>query len=200
MRIGFCGAHRTGKSTLARIIAEQLGIHFHVTNISQAPIWKETQTSPSDIVTFAERLKIQFGLLDYLKEQYEKAEKAFVADRTPLDLLGYLFASLDHTCSDLWSNATRSYVDKVIDLTQKHFDKIFLVQPGIPVVPEVGKEGEVFLGDIYRTAINNNMLAFGVNYLENFHIIPSQIINLEDRIRYILEKLKSLRISKLQDL
>jgi hypothetical protein len=193
MRIGFCGAHRTGKSTLARIIADQLGIHFLVTNVSQAPIWKETQTSPSDIVVFSERLKIQFGLLDYLRGQYEKAEKAFVADRTPLDLLGYLFAFLDHTCSNLWSNATRSYVDEVIDLAQKHFDKIFLVQPGIPVVPEVGKEGEIFLGDIYRTAINNNILAFGVNYLhpEKFHVIPLQMINLEDRVRYVMEKLNS---------
>jgi hypothetical protein len=193
MRIGFCGAHRTGKSTLARIIAEQLGIHFLVTNVSQAPIWKETQTSPSDIVVFSERLKIQFGLLDYLRGQYEKAEKAFVADRTPLDLLGYLFAFLDHTCSDLWSDATRSYVSKVIDLAQKHFDKIFLIQPGIPVVPEVGKEGEIFLGDIYRTAINNNILAFGVNHMqpEKFHIIPLQMINLEDRVRYVMEKLNS---------
>jgi hypothetical protein len=193
MRIGFCGAHRTGKSTLARIIAEQLGIHFLVTSVSQAPIWKETQTSPSDIVVFSERLKIQFGLLDYLRGQYEKAEKAFVADRTPLDLLGYLFASVDHTCSDLWSNATRSYVNEVIDLAQKHFDKIFLVQPGIPVVPEVGKEGEIFLGDIYRTAINNNILAFGINYLppEKFHIIPLQMTNLEDRVRHVVEKLNS---------
>lgn len=191
-RIGFAGAHRTGKTTLAEYVAQELGIRFHATNIADAPVWKEIHSSPSDQFTFAERLEIQHRLLDYMEKQLEaNDEKAFVTDRTPLDLLGYLFANVDSTCSDLWADSARSLVSRAIRLADKHFDRIFLVQPAISTADSSGKRGKVYMSGIYQTAINNNILAFGFNYLhpDKFVVVPASAMKFEDPVAYVVKRI-----------
>jgi hypothetical protein len=190
MRIGFTGAHRTGKTTLAKDIADSLKIKFYPTKVSEAPIWKAIRSSPSDSFTFAERLEIQSHLAHYLDGQYGNIkEKAYVVDRTPLDILGYLFANLDSTCSDLWTAKTRSLIEQVIESCEKNFSKIFLVQPGIHVRDDDGKSGKTFMSYPYQLAISNNILAFGHKYLGDgkFIVIPEEMTSLDERVRYALD-------------
>jgi hypothetical protein len=191
MKIGFSGSHRTGKTTLARSVAQELGVAMLETSVSSAPIWNQIHVSPSEQFTFAERLEVQHRLMEYLEKRYANAtEKNFIADRTPLDLLGYLFANVDNTCSDLWTESARSLIEKAYSLVTRHFDKIFLVQPGIPAVSDTGKSGKVFMSAIYQTAINNNIMAFGINYADpsKFIIIPANIIDFNERVEYVLER------------
>lgn len=192
MRIGFAGAHRTGKSTLAKAVAYELGYTALVTSVSNAPIWGQIHVPPSEQFTFAERLEVQHHLMEYLEKQYASTtEKNFVADRTPLDLLGYLFANVDSTCSNLWADSTRTLVREAIFSITRHFDKIFLVQPGIPATVDVGKGGKVFMSSIYQTALNNNIMAFGINYIDplKFVIIPTNILKHDDRVEYTLARI-----------
>jgi hypothetical protein len=190
MKIGFAGAHRTGKTTLAKEVAKSTGIRFFETNVSQAPVWKEIHASPSDSFTFSERVEIQHRLMDYLGYQYAaQTEEAYVVDRTPLDILGYLFANLDHTCSNLWSDSAKSLITRSIYLVDNFFDRIFLVQPGIQTVVESGKTGKVFLSWSYQIAINNNIMAFGINHFDSkkFVIIPQNVLELEKRLRFVID-------------
>jgi hypothetical protein len=190
MRIGFSGAHRTGKTTLAKNVADSLKIEFHPTKVSEAPIWKAIRSSPSNHFTFAERLEIQKHLANYLDGQYGNIkEKAYVVDRTPLDVLGYLFANLDSTCSNLWSAQTRSLIEQAIESCEKYFSKIFLIQPGIPTIDDEGKSGKTFMSYPYQVAINNNILAFGYKYLgdEKFVVIPEKMTSNDERVRYALD-------------
>lgn len=192
MRIGITGAHRTGKSTLAKAVAYELGYAALLTSVSNAPIWEQLHVQPSEQFTFAERLEIQRHLMEYLEKQYASTtEKNFVADRTPLDLLGYLFANVDSTCSDLWADSARALIGKAIFTVTRYFDKIFLVQPGIPAIVDAGKSGKVFMSSIYQTALNNNIMAFGINYIDpsKFIIIPSNILKHDSRVGYILERI-----------
>jgi hypothetical protein len=190
MRIGFAGAHRTGKTTLAKDVADSLKIKFYPTKVSEALIWGVIRSGPSDQFTFAERLEIQKHLANYLDGQYGNIkEKAYVVDRTPLDILGYLFANMDSTCSDLWSAKTRSLIEQAIDSCEKHFSKIFLVQPGISTIDDEGKRGKTFMSYPYQVAINNNILAFGHKYLgdEKFVVIPEEMTSNDDRVRFALD-------------
>lgn len=67
MIIGLLGAHRTGKTTLAKATAEASGIRFMQVQLSEAQRILGFDSSKQDY-TFKERRQIQEGLLNYMAE------------------------------------------------------------------------------------------------------------------------------------
>ena len=194
MRIGIAGAHRVGKTTLGLALAEHLGVPFVETHVSRAKIWEETGIIPSDSVTFAERVRLQRALMRHLREVFDEVrdcEEGWVADRTYLDLLGYLFANVDATCSNLWSEEVAKLVADARRLTLKTFDKILLVQPAIPVLTDANKCGKVYVSNPYREAINNHVLAYGLKTMPvgDFYAIAEDVLSVDDRLDYIIRRL-----------
>lgn len=194
MRIGLAGAHRVGKTTLGLALAEHLGVPFVETHVSRAKIWDETGIAPSDSVTFAERVRLQRALVRHLKEVFDEVKgckEGWVADRTYLDLLGYLFANVDATCSNLWSSEVAELVADVRELTAETFDKIVLLQPAIPVQTVTNKCGKVYVSNPYREAINNHVLAYGLKTMPagSFFAIAEDVLSVEDRLDYIIRRI-----------
>lgn len=139
MMIGLCGAHRTGKTTLARLYAKQAGIEFVETSVSA--INKELGFDLTKEHTFAERLDQQYTILERVDAIYARhAGKTVIVDRTPLDMISYTMAeAINNRVSDEDQDRFAQYVQKCFDITNKRFGVVVLVQPGIEITDADGK-------------------------------------------------------------
>lgn len=138
--IGLLGAHRVGKTSLARKFAAMFGYAFMETSVSG--IFKELGRDPADTFTFTERLDIQEKILQRLDKTYDEAsaDGLVIVDRTPLDLLGYTMAeAIGDSVSEADQARFKEYMEKCFDVTNRRFSTVILVQSGIPLVHEPGK-------------------------------------------------------------
>lgn len=98
MKISFCGASGTGKTTLATYVADALGIPLNpigARSVSEAMGYKtpyEVDTVPGARAEFQRRLITE-------KIAWERARDHFVTDRTPLDNITYTVMH-DHKAID----------------------------------------------------------------------------------------------------
>jgi hypothetical protein len=139
MMVGLCGAHRTGKTTLARMYAKEAGIEFIETSVSA--INKELGFDLSKEHPFAERLSQQKMILDRVDEIYARhSGKKCIVDRTPLDMIAYTMAEAIHErVSPDDQEDFAQYVQKCFDIANKRFGVVVLVQPGIEIKDAEGK-------------------------------------------------------------
>lgn len=196
-RLGFAGAHRTGKSTMARSLSlnfmPQDGIiyEFVPAHVSKAPVWAECHMTPSEQLTFAERVVLQQGILDHMKTIYQQAPAYAVYDRTPIDFVGYLMANVDTTCSNLFTSQVERFIGDCIRLTMQANDKIIIIQPAIKAEEDAGKTGKTFLSKPYQMAVNNHIIATCVKYLsqDKYLIVPDHIVETDARLEFIRNNL-----------
>ena len=187
MIVGLLGAHRTGKTTLAKATAEASGIRFMQVQLSEAQRILGFDSSKQDYA-FKERRQIQEGLLNYMAELLAaSANGNVIYDRTPLDLIGYTVSLansnvLDHD-DELW---LQKFIADCHALTNHYFHKVFLVQPGIPLeyspksaAPQPGYVNHlnyIYLGVVYE-----------LNMRTTAYVIPVWITDLDQRINFILK-------------
>jgi len=138
MSIGLVGAHRTGKSTLARSYAEKNGIEFLETRTSA--VFERMGVSPKEDYTFRVRLQIQEEILADAVRLYATAGADWISDRTPIDMLAYTLAdvqraNLNHEDSE----RLQRYIASCFRTANMYFSTLILVQPGIKIVEEEGK-------------------------------------------------------------
>ena len=125
------GAHRSGKSTLARLTAEKMGIHFHISNASA--VMREKGINMVADMSAEERLMAQNILLDIYLEQLGAAPRPAITDRSPLDMAAYMMAEVGmHSGEPEFGEAVKSYVERCLAATEEHFDSLVLVNP-LPV-------------------------------------------------------------------
>lgn len=196
-RIGIAGAHRTGKSTLARTLSLNLNsstgnmLEFVPTHVSDAMIWRSSNISPSDNLTFAERVILQQGILDHMQVVNAGAPDFAIFDRTPIDFVGYLMANIDTTCSNLFTSHVERFIADCLRLTSQSIDKIVILQPAIDVKPDACKTGKTYLSKPYQMAVNNHVIATCVKYIspDRYMIVPEHVMSTDDRLDFILDNL-----------
>lgn len=141
-RIGLTGAHRVGKSTLAEVLAKDIKAEYTPVGISDMQAAYGYDSSKQDY-PWEERKKIQelllrefsgqlLGLRVYRAEPVSKPTK--VTDRTPLDLVGYAMWSFPENPTKEDNAWLENYIQLCIELTNRNYRGIALVQPGIPLV------------------------------------------------------------------
>lgn len=87
IRLAFCGASGTGKSTLAQHVAESFNVPLNP--IGSRSVSKAMgYASPYDVDAAGQRAEFQRRLLAN-KVLWERTHDAFVTDRTPFDNLAY---------------------------------------------------------------------------------------------------------------
>lgn len=86
------GAHRSGKTTTARAIADRMGIDFLETRVGD--VFKAMGIDPKADLPFEKRLTVQHEILVTLEGQYALRTRPFIADRSPLDVVGYTMADI----------------------------------------------------------------------------------------------------------
>ena len=141
-RIGLTGAHRVGKSTLAEVLAKDTKAKYAPVGISDMQAAYGYDSSKQDY-PWEERKKIQelllrefsghlLGLRIYRAESLRGLLK--ITDRTPLDLVGYAMWSLPENPTKEDTAWLENYIQLCIELTNRNYRGIALVQPGIPLV------------------------------------------------------------------
>lgn len=180
--IGLAGAHRTGKTTLARAYAKKRGLEFVETSASQ--VFRDMGLDPAAALDFSTRLRVQEEILarfDALYATHMRTDMA-ITDRTPLDMLAYTLAdATGDVVGDEDQARLERYVRKCFEVTNKRFGVLVVVQPGIALVAE---EGKAALNNAYIEHLNSLILGLSVDErLKSAHFyIPRSTMDLGDRI------------------
>lgn len=181
-KIGLCGSHRTGKTTLAKAVAEHLNIPFIQTNTSQ--VFHDHGLKPSSPMDFKTRLWIQHKVVDAGQKVWESRQGDFITDRTPIDMMAYTLCDVQGTTQvDFY--ALKRYMTHCFQVTNRLFSSLIIIQPGIPLVYETGKAA---LNEAYMEHLN--VMIIGLCSQERstcpFFILQRDIVDLQDRIDTIL--------------
>ena len=138
MRIGICGAHRTGKTTLARALAESTGLTLMDAGVSA--VFRELGLEPSRTLSFADRMRVQDAILAKYLNLMAGAENVII-DRTPIDFIGYLLADLnqDHYQEEGASQWVVGYIERCLEAARRTMSFVIFVSPGIPLEMAEGK-------------------------------------------------------------
>jgi len=182
--IGLSGAHRTGKSTIAKKLAEDRGWTY-VESIAGGLV-KEMGLDVS-VMTWEDRIRYQTALFNQFKAFYEAQTEPFIADRTPLDLATYLLMDLPPVNHPTVMEYVNKYVQGCLRMTQQYHVIVGLVQPGIPYVEEPDKpvfdsaRQEKF-NFICRGLISDDRMS-----IDRF-VVPRDITDFEERVDYIAEE------------
>jgi len=188
VKLGLCGAHRTGKTTLAAEFAKQQNVAFVRTTTSE--VFAQHNLDPAKPMDFATRLWIQHKVLDAAEAIWQAQTSDFVTDRTPLDMLAYTLADVKgDTVVDM--DELDQYMLRCFESTERFFDRLVLIQPGIPLVFEPGKAA---LNEAYIEALNT--IITGLMYDERQELdadtMPRPIIDLQERVDFLRDDLEWL--------
>ncbi|AFY73371.1 AAA+ family ATPase [Synechococcus sp. PCC 7502] len=183
MNLGLCGGHRTGKTTLAQAIAQHKNIPFVKTDTSG--VFRKYGLDPALPMDFGTRLNIQHRVLEAAIAIWEQEENFFISDRTPIDMMAYTIGDIQGK-TEVNFGELEDYLNLCFDATNKFFGKLVIIQPGIPLVYEVGKAA---LNQAYIEHIN--ILVMGLcsdRRLQSKTVcLDRQITNLDERIKAVLE-------------
>lgn len=192
-RIGFSGAHRTGKTSTALEVAKKLGIEYVDAKVSASNIWHSFK--PSDNMTFGERIEVQEILLCEMEKNLSRfsSKPSFVTDRSPIDVLAYLQANIDNTCSHIFDTRCQTFINRCIELSREYFTHFVVIPPSIPFSGEVNKSGKVYNSKTYQESLTNIIIGAYYRYFPQLQasgektliVVPDEICNLNSRIEFI---------------
>lgn len=184
-KIGLCGAHRSGKTTLAKSLAVRLNFDFLQT--SATSVFAKLGLDPKDNLNFNDRFRVQLAILNEFILLWSNCEGNYVSDRTPLDLLAYFLADLRGD-SEIKPSQLNFYTDSCFDACEKYFSNLILVQPGIPLIYEPGKAA-MNIGYIeHLNVIMTGLLQQSPIESSGKLIIPRSILLLDERVNLIFNK------------
>ena len=188
--LGLVGAHRTGKTTLANILSNDILSKIPI-SISEMQAEIGYDSAKQDY-TFAERVEIQEHLLISFKKKLNSFTGlplrtkicTRVSERTPLDLIGYATVNLPDSPTQDQLDWLNSYADACIRLTNKFYHRIVLVQPGIEYVPcKTSAQEDLIepLNAVYlHTILKSDLTVKSM-------ILDRKVTDLDTRIKYIKE-------------
>lgn len=181
--LGLCGAHRTGKTTLANAIATRLDMPFVRTTTSQ--VFEKLGLDPAAPMDFKTRLFVQNHVLAAAEQVWQSSPTPFVSDRTPIDMIAYTLGDIQGK-TEVDFDLLSQYIDRCFDSTNQFFQNLAIVQPGIPLVYE---EGKAALNAAYIEHINVLVIGLCGDRRLKAHIFCNDrsAIHLEVRIQNILE-------------
>lgn len=127
--LALAGAHRSGKTTLARALAAAAKVEFLETKVSG--VFANLGIDPKADLPFDQRLFVQNEILRSLEVQYAlRKGSVFIADRSPLDVLGYTMAEIRRdTLDDAGRERVYDHVRYATKIIKDNLHGIALVRP-----------------------------------------------------------------------
>ena len=200
--IGLCGAHRTGKSFLAKTWAEHAGYTYVDANVSG--VLRSNGFDPATIQSngiyefFVAQNIVREHLIE-IAEEYSRKKEVYVIDRTPLDALAYTRCYMNAEMfgfvkefeekrkESFFRNWMTEYAKECYAAIAYLFSMTVLVQPGIAIKEDAKSAlaDELFL-DHLNTLIKGDIATILENYqnslVPNIFVINRGIIDIDDRI------------------
>jgi hypothetical protein len=180
--LGICGAHRTGKTTLAIALSQKLGIPF--VSIDASSVFLQHGYHPSQSFDVRTRLFLQEKILEQAESiWFEVDESSFICDRTPIDMAAYMLTDVSNSELDQHTqDEIMSYLGECFRITKQYFDKLVLVPPAIPFIPAHDKAAinEPLIFKLHY-GISGMLSALDVDYRK----LPNDCIELSDRVEFV---------------
>lgn len=186
--IGYCGAHRTGKTTTGKALSEKTGIPMSVTQTSK--VFKELGFNPANNLVLSDRLLVQHATLDSATKMWDLFINPFITDRTPIDMIAYTLASVkQEELTPELDVQLQDYIRRCIMTTEKYFNVIFQINPVIPIVEEFGKAA-TWKTHIDHIALLVNGLTGSEHFYDvNIHVIPDTIVTIDERVEFCQKRI-----------
>ncbi len=183
LKIGLCGSHRTGKTTLAKEISFKTGMPFVKTSTSE--VFEQSGLHPAEPMDFKTRIWIQHQVIDAAERVWQAEQGSFVTDRTPVDMIAYTLGDIQGT-TEADFNELKNYMDHCFEVTNKYFTRLAVIQPAIPLVFEKGKAK---LNRAYMEHLNTVIMGLcSDERLERPSLIVKRsITDIGDRVREVIE-------------
>lgn len=137
--IGLTGAHRVGKTTLAKQFSASMGIPYVDMSFSNAILDKMGLTSLEQINSLDQRLDYQLRRMELTEKALTGWKEPIITDRTPLDVAAYTMADFGQLMSAKQMELAEELVSEAHRITNARFRVMLLVYPGIPYIAEPGK-------------------------------------------------------------
>lgn len=129
MLFGLTGSAGTGKTTLAKRIAEDLGIEYMPASVTETA--KKYGFNSVGVLSLQQRMKLQEKLLEDHIQMVCKADRPLIVDRTPIDFIGYMMGELDmHSHMRLSAEEiawVEEYKNLCLETTVKLYDYVFIL-------------------------------------------------------------------------
>lgn len=188
---GLAGAHRTGKTTIARKLAELNKCPF--ITMSGGKLASDMGLKIGLDMAWSDRVRFQDTWLDLMLDGYQREGEGclFVTDRTPIDLAAYVITAWHPAVTtkdeEDWA---MDYVQRCMIATNAWLFQIGILQPGIPWVDDAQK-GEK--NEFYREALNSVMigLAWGDSIKAPVHIVDRETLDMDERIAELTQAYSS---------
>lgn len=129
MIYGLIGASGTGKTTLAKMVADTLSILYQPSSITECA--KKHGFDAVGSLSLEKRMELQWHLLNDHVEMIEKTERPMITDRTPVDMAAYAMAEFTmqshQSASDKILADAESYVSHCLRAAERHFEMLFVL-------------------------------------------------------------------------
>jgi len=136
--VALMGAHRTGKTTLAKAYADSKGCDF--VSCSVSPAYVQLNIPMGTQVNFLTRMAIQDTALNLYQNSLNTqltTGREFISDRCFLDLVAYTLADYPNTATPDEATWLADYTEKCLRLNEEYFHSVALIRPGIPLSEDV---------------------------------------------------------------
>ena len=183
--IGLCGAHRTGKTTLAIAVSKELRIPF--VEIGTSKLFSDRNLDPAKPMDFRTRLYIQRVILDHAEDIWGEMYERFVCDRTPIDMAAYTLAEVQgKTLDEGLEGELADYLSDCQEVTERCFSHLFLVPPAILIVDEAGKASPSrgYIEHIHRLCVG---FFHGSDALQTGCRLARSLTDLHERVKFVTD-------------
>jgi len=179
--LGLTGAHRAGKTTLAKLFSEKIGIPF----VTLPPVVKQMGMTPGEIDNFEMRLKVQHAYLDEAEAAYKGQPTIFITDRTPLDLAAFLLGEVNQNMPQAHIDQTVAYVNRAVALTSTTFSSILHIPAVLPYEVHPDKPP---MNAAYQMQFENLVrgLLLHPAMSAHYYLMAPHIIDLQDRFSVLM--------------
>lgn len=184
--LALSGAHRVGKSTLAKAFAEKQDWTFIQTSAS--PVFKHFGLHIDQQLTFDQRMLVQNAVLELHLDDARKASSKSITDRSTIDMAAYALAEWGKNAQGKQCDLLDDYVDRCLNAAKWTYSGWVMVQPGISYVEEEGKPAASKPFQYLHHTLCMGMMNDGrIKGMPRF-IISSNVTEIDARIT-ILEKI-----------
>lgn len=194
-RIIFTGAHRAGKTTLAKAIAASTGIPFIDCSARQSIGELSTEEHLSVKGNGLRALEIQERIWDSILEKLKINKGSVVADRGPVDVIAYNEHLMNLHNDPAITALFKAHSDKI----KKDFRKLLICDTletdtiafYVPPLPFFNVDEKSASEDIQvsvDTSVSNNLSVYS-NLDCYLHCIPDTMVDLDWRVKFCKLKL-----------
>lgn len=127
-RFGITGAHKSGKTTLAKHVASKWRMKYIDMRLSD--VLRAFGASPNEIIPFAQRLHIQQNMVKHCINLLDEAEENYITDRSFIDVAAYTLSYMPHAISDIESESVKLIINQCYHAQSAFFDKLIVVGNG----------------------------------------------------------------------